>query len=766
MIDTALAYIRRDWSPIPLPARSKAPVVEGWPELRLTAETAGEHFNGKPQNIGVLLGEPSGGLIDVDLDHPKAVSMATTYLPETGSIFGRPGKPRSHFLYRVSAPIATHKRDHKTLGMIVELRSTGCQTVFPPSVHPSGEPITWDCDGEPPTITPEELSQCVDLLADAVLRECGIDPEAKPETQQTPTGKPAPIDVSERAARYIAKIPAAVSGQGGHPATFHVACVIVLGFGLTPDQAYPVLAKWNETCQPPWNEKELRHKLTEANKQGGERGYLLRQSDDRHQDNGQHHASKAGEGRLPLTDTGLAERFARLHGDRVRYCHLWGKWFAWDGRRWCPDDMGAVDQLTKQTARSIFREAADEPDDGYRKLLVEFARKAESAQRRAAMLQLARSEPPIPIRPEALDQNDWLLNCQNGTIDLRTGELRKHRQADGITKLCQVEYLPDATAPAWLDFLSRIFDCNEGLIGFIQRLLGYCLTGDTSEQVLPICWGEGANGKSTLVNVALDLLGDDYAIKAPPDLLLARRNDAHPTERADLFGKRVVAAVETDDGRRLAESLVKELTGGDRVRARRMREDFWQFRPTHKVILACNHKPEVRGTDHAIWRRLRLVPFNVVIPEASQDKHLGDKLREELPGILAWCVRGCLDWQTKGLGVPPEVETATASYRADEDSIGGFIEASCIIGLAYKVRAGGLYESYKTYCEKSGEPLLSQKRFGQRLTERGVKRIANNGTWYTGLGLIDNHERETEPTEPYGTLERHLRPYEAHQAAQ
>ena len=278
----------------------------------------------------------------------------------------------------------------------------------------------------------------------------------------------------------------------------------------------------------------------------------------------------------------------------------------------------------------------------------------------------------------------------------------------------------------------------------MQRLLGYCLTGDTSEQMLPILHGEGSNGKSTLVNVVFDMLGDGYSMKASPDMLLARKHDAHPTERADLFGKRFVAAVETDEGRRLAESLVKELTGGDRVRARRMREDFWQFRPTHKVILACNHKPEVRGTDLAIWRRLRLIPFNVIIPEASKDKHLGDKLREELPGILRWCVQGCLDWQAQGLGVPPEVETATASYRADEDAIGGFIEAFCITGSAFKVRAGALYEVYKTYCEDSGESSLTQKRFGQRLTDRGFHRTTNNGTWYTGVGLIDNKGREAE----------------------
>ncbi len=347
-------------------------------------------------------------------------------------------------------------------------------------------------------------------------------------------------------------------------------------------------------------------------------------------------------GSRPLTDSGNAERFADQHGDKVRYCYPWNGYLAYDGARWARDCVGAVEQLAKQTARSILKEASGESDDDRRKALVKYATRSESGQSRASMLRLAQSEPGIPIMPEQLDQDVWALNCPNGTIDLRTGNLRPHRREDHITKLCHVVYDSDATCPRWIEFQDRICDGHESLIAFKQRFYGYCLTGDVSEQVLLILYGGGANGKSTEVNTFLRLLGEDYAMKAPADFLMVKRGE-HPTAQAGLYGMRFVACVETDEGRRFAESMVKDLTGSERIRARRMREDFWEFDPTHKIILASNHKPTVRGTDHAIWRRIRLVPFAVTIPESEQDKSLPGKLLTELPGILAWCVRGCLD---------------------------------------------------------------------------------------------------------------------------
>ncbi len=447
------------------------------------------------------------------------------------------------------------------------------------------------------------------------------------------------------------------------------------------------------------------------------------------------------------TDVGNGRRLARIHGANFRHCHPWGKDLVWTGRVWEEDNTAQLERWAKDTVRMIYIEAAAAPDE-LSKALAAHALRSEDARRIRAMVSLARSEPGIPVLPPDLDRDPWLLNCANGTLDLLTGQLRPHGREDLLTKVCPVEYHPDAPCRTWQRFLTHIFPAtgdtaeqpgNAELIGFLQRLLGYCLTGDVSEQVLPIFWGTGANGKSTLLNLVHDLLGDGYAMKAPNDLLMVK-STAHPTEKADLFGKRMVAAIETDHGNRLAESLVKELTGGDRIRARRMREDFWEFAPTHKVILCTNHKPKIRGTDHAIWRRIRLIPFTVTIPEERKDKAMPEKLRAELPGVLAWMVRGCLDWQRRGLGTPEEVKAATAHYRSEQDLLAGFLDECCVSGdSSYRCKASDLYDRFKAWCEASGEAkgseIPTRRKVGEALVERNFERYTSNGTWYRGLAL-------------------------------
>jgi len=280
VLDAAIEYIDHGWACIDIPHRQKAPIRDGWQKSRMNNLLAQTLFNGTPKNIGVLLGEPSGWLVDIDLDHEHAIVEAENFLPATGAVFGRAGKPRSHWLYRTSAPIRTHKRQTPDKQMLVELRASGCQTVFPPSVHPSGERIEWHANGEPLLIEPGELRLCVDRLADAVLSHLGIDAATTAASTTATTAantisKPGPLDVAERARRYLAQMPGAVSGQGGHNQTYRAACALVLGFGLTPDEALPILAGWNTICEPPWTEAELRHKLASANADGGPRGHLL-----------------------------------------------------------------------------------------------------------------------------------------------------------------------------------------------------------------------------------------------------------------------------------------------------------------------------------------------------------------------------------------------------------------------------------------------------------------------------------------------------------
>jgi putative DNA primase/helicase len=235
------------------------------------------------------------------------------------------------------------------------------------------------------------------------------------------------------------------------------------------------------------------------------------------------------------------------------------------------------------------------------------------------------------------------------------------------------------------------------------------------------------------VNTLLAMLGPDYATKAPPSLLMVKRTETHPTELTMLFRKRLVVAVESNEGARFNEALVKELTGGDRITARRMREDFWSFFPTHKVMLCTNHEPTIRGTDHAIWRRIRKVPFTVTIPDAEQDRELPAKLLEELPGILAWVVSGCLAWQSTSLEPPAEITSATKAYRDGQDVLGAFLEDECQEGS--EVKASDLYARYKGWAERTGESAVNQRRFGQAMNERGYKRKENHGKWYVGLKL-------------------------------
>jgi putative DNA primase/helicase len=281
---------------------------------------------------------------------------------------------------------------------------------------------------------------------------------------------------------------------------------------------------------------------------------------------------------------------------------------------------------------------------------------------------------------------------------------------------------------------------NDDLIAFIQRAVGMSLMGVIRDHVLSVAYGTGQNGKSTLFNALLDTFGPDYGMKAPLGLLMAKSNEQHPCERADLFGKRFVVCIEVEEGQRFAESLVKELTGGDRIRARFMRQDFFEFSPTHHLFLCVNHKPTVRGTDTGIWRRIRLWPFSIGIPEEEQDKQLPEKLQAERAGILAWAVCGAIAWANNGLAEPDEVRMATAAYRSEQDVLATFIVERCEVNSYFNVRASALYSEYAKWADNAGEYVLPQRRFGLALAERGFERYTSNGTWYRGIGLTDPHE--------------------------
>ena len=453
------------------------------------------------------------------------------------------------------------------------------------------------------------------------------------------------------------------------------------------------------------------------------------------------------------TDLGNALRLVQRHGQDLRYCYPQSRWYAWSGTRWARDDTGEVHRRAKQTVRTIYAEAAEADDADRRKKLADHARKSEAEARIIAMVALTQSEPGIPVLPAQLDADPWLLNVENGTIDLRNGELREHHRGDLITKLAPVTYDPDVTAPIFASFMDKIMHGETQVITYLQRTLGRALSGDVSEHRLEMWQGGGANGKSTLFNVMMDVLGS-YARPSAPGLLLTSRHERHPTEIADLKGARFVWSVEVGEGRRLAEETVKRLTERT-LKARRMREDFSEFQATHKLFIAMNHRPTIKGGDHAIWRRIKLVPFTVTIPDTEQDKGLGDKLRGERAGILNWLIQGCIDWQREGFAEPKEVTDATADYRADQDVVTRFIEDCCTTGENRIAEAGQLYASWVQWCTENNERPGSKRALGLRLQEHGFDpgqaTTGSRARTWNGIGLRvqeeltpDSAQEETE----------------------
>ena len=424
-----------------------------------------------------------------------------------------------------------------------------------------------------------------------------------------------------------------------------------------------------------------------------------------------------------FSDDALALRFTATHGDDLRFTSLWGRWSRWDGHRWEPDETLSVYDL----ARSICRETADGCDNK------NIAQRVNSAATIAAVERLARSDRRHAAAVHQWDANPWLLNTPGGAIDLRSGKLHPSDRLDYCTKITAVA--PGGECPLWLRFLHTVTGGTMELQEYLQRVCGYVLTGSTREHALFFLYGTGANGKSVLVSTIAGVLGD-YGKVAPVESFTASQSESHPTDLAALQGARLVTAVETEDGRRWAESKLKALTGGDRIAARFMRQDFFEYQPQFKLLIAGNHRPGLRTVDEAMRRRFHLIPFNVTIPLEERDKELPEKLRAEWPGILQWMIDGCLTWQRDGLNPPAIVVNATNSYMADEDAMGLWMADRCDCSRALWTSTKALFESWKTWADAAGEYVGTQKRFSQNLEAKGyVPGRANQTRGFQGIGL-------------------------------
>lgn len=728
-VEDAASLLARGWAVIPVPARTKKPVIEEWQNLRLTRDDLPGYFvNGC--NVGVLLGAPSGDLVDIDLDAREAVALADLFLPATATVFGRASKPRAHWLY--SCAITTEKFQDVERGaddvtaMLVEIRSTGCQTIFPPSEHPGGERVEWSDDGEPASVDTFEVHRAVVLLAcAAVIARHWPVLGARHDAALAAAGYLARAGVDEARVVTIIANAARVAGdpewRDRKRAALDTVAAVRAGGAVTGGPRLAELLAGDGVKVV----ARMRRWLSADEEQLGEAFHL--------------------------TDAGNAQRFARQHGADVRYCYAWSCWLIWDGRRWARDTGDGIMTRVKATARSIYIEASNAASEDERKRLAAWAVKSESEPALRRMLILAQSEPGIPVTPAELDRDAFLLTTPTGTLDLRIGGLRPCRREDLCTKLTAASFVADARHPVFDAFLERVLPDDE-VRRFVQRVAGYCLTGSTKEEKLFLVHGPTAGGKSTLLTALRRALGD-YAATAAAETFMERKAEggAPRDDLVKLIGCRCVVSSEVKDGTRLAETLVKTIFGGDDMSARGLYEKTVEFTPTFKLIIAANHRPRARDDDDALWRRIVEIPFSESIPEAERDSAVKATLcnpAEAGAAVLAWAVEGALAWSAEGLSAPKAVKAATAEYRDAMDPLRDFLADRCL--FVDEVSNTDLRAAYEVWARENGvRHPIGGNAFAERLEARDCCRVRRHGgeRWWTGLRLRTPIDPEPETAE-------------------
>lgn len=713
----ASAYRKAGYAIVRVPPQSKNPGAVGWQSREYTPDDLAYE-----DNISLKPGEPSGGLVDVDLDCSEALTLADGWLPRTDMESGRETTPRSHRWYQVTGRIpATCQRKDVDGSMLVELRSSGAHTLVPPSVYPGGEPCVWSRQGEPASVTADELERAIDCIGAVSL-----------------LARHWPATGSRHDA---AKATAGLLLRGGLDVET-TARIVVEAARLAGDEQAKDRRNDVDSTATNLYSRPTTGGPTLADLMGAKVVARLTDWLDLHTTTPRDMSSTDEE----LTDTGNAVRFAREYGDMLKYVPQWG-WLAYCDGKWHRDAEGAATQCAKDCIRRLQRDAVEVDDTGRRDRLLAHAVRSFAEHKLRAMLNLAQSEPGIAAKVEDFDTHPWLFNVRNGTIDLRSGELCDHDPADLLTQQSPVEYDPDAEAQRWEAFLEDIFSDDAELVAYVQRALGYCLTGETREQCYFNPYGSGGNGKSTMLGAVAFVMGD-YAGPLKADALVARSfhsGGGPDPELAALVGKRLVIAQEPRDGGKLDTARVKALTGGDALQVHAKHGHPFTLVPQFKLWFSTNGRPEVSETSEGIWRRIRSIPFTARFatkPEDGDGKRqandkLLEELREEAPGILAWLVRGALAWQHEKLGTAEAVSSATRAYREDSDPyLGFFMEMLVHDASSRGVELAQARIAYEEWQMREHAPFLGRNDFSRQLEAHGfIVRPSNGKRWVRACHL-------------------------------
>ncbi len=799
MLAAALAYAAEGLPVFPLQVRGKLPIIpkdkggHGCLDATTDAEQIRAWWKEYPRaNIGIAT-SAERAVLDVDKGHGGYESLAdleAEYGPLPATRRARSGNGGLHIWFTGQGLKNKQGPNWGLPGL--DWRGKGGYVVAPPSTLGPGKVYEWESQSAEIAPAPEWLIKRL---------------TAKPHRERAEQEGPAPRPGDDAGAFWLEKALQQAQDGNRNATGFWLACQL-RDSGLSQQEAEHIMLQYatrvpagkgpytdrealssaasaySQPARPPAQSQEPRpagagrSARNEQRRRGQQhtQGATPEAEGGQGGDNDQSGAPDecADDTRPANTDAGNAQRLVALFGADIRYCLSMKAWLIWNGRYWETDEGDIrLMQMAKRTTRAMLQEAADMaarlasmPDGAFDPLSRELtaAEKLQKAQtalqrwalasqnttRLHAMIKLAQSEPGMAITANDLDNNPWLFNVNNGTIDLLTGQLLPHNKEHYNTRICPVDYDPKAGCPVWLRFLEQVLP-DEETRDFMQLAFGYTLTGRTIEQCLFFLYGEGSNGKSTLATVLWWLMAP-YGKKTRADTFMSQdrtQSSAPSPEIAELAGARLVEVSEIQEGHRLNEALIKDVTGGDPISARFLHCNPFTFLPAFKVWMYGNHKPAIRGKDDGIWRRVRIIPFlqqfkgtpdKPVPGYLPKDTALPDKLQAELPGILAWAVQGCLRWQKEGLPIPPSVADATDAYRAEMDLLKDFIEDQCIVGRQLIVTKKALWEAYEKWAGLAGEQVYeTQRTFNKAIAKRsGVTstRTTGGAHIWRGLGLI------------------------------